>query len=110
MIKIISNMILCMLLNYHISCPFPAAQIRFPAVTDLLQPRRRAAVTAFHILWSLSLSMRDDTPYIVLHPVPDIQPLHTGKHRFAYSACMIHFRKVVNTQKIGLSENHCSVI
>ncbi|EDV0147788.1 hypothetical protein XL31_002791 [Salmonella enterica subsp. enterica] len=98
MMKIISDMILCIFLNYHIICVFSAAQIRFPAVQDLLQSRRRAAVTAFHILWSLSLSMRDDTPYIVLHPVPDIQPLHTGKHRFSYSACMIHFRKVVNTQ------------
>ncbi|EFI3754650.1 hypothetical protein HLP28_003595 [Shigella sonnei] len=28
------NMILCVLLNYHISCPFPAAQIRFPAEVD----------------------------------------------------------------------------
>ena len=77
---------------------FSLPEIRKLIVQDLLQSRRRAAVTAFHILWSLPLSMRDDTPYIVLHPVPDIQPLHTGKHRFAYSACMIHFRKVVNTQ------------
>ncbi|MEI0548509.1 hypothetical protein R1N68_28200, partial [Klebsiella sp. 72742] len=43
MVKIISDMILCVLLNYHISCPFSAAQIRFPAVPDLIQPRRRAA-------------------------------------------------------------------
>ena len=42
MIKIISDMILCMLLNYHISCPFPAAQIRFPAVTDLPLPPHSA--------------------------------------------------------------------
>ncbi len=27
----ISDMILCKLLNYHIICPFPAVQIRFPA-------------------------------------------------------------------------------
>ena len=25
---------LCVLLNYHITCPFPAAQIRFPAEVD----------------------------------------------------------------------------
>ncbi|EBL9923878.1 hypothetical protein DO460_17300 [Salmonella enterica] len=43
MMKIISDMILCVLLNCHIICPFPAAQIRFPAVPDLIQPRRRAA-------------------------------------------------------------------
>lgn len=34
MIKIISDMNLCVLLNYHITCPFPAAQIRFPAEVD----------------------------------------------------------------------------
>lgn len=85
-------------------------EIRKPQVPDHPSTRRRAAVTAFHILWSLSLSMRDDTPYIVLHPVPDIQPLHTGKHRFAYSACMIHFRKILNPIKIGSWKNHCSII
>ncbi|HFS1965597.1 TPA: hypothetical protein ACHWTH_005355, partial [Escherichia coli] len=31
MIEVISDMNLCVLLNYHIACPFPAAQIRFPA-------------------------------------------------------------------------------
>ncbi|EEI4265222.1 hypothetical protein G0T32_004451, partial [Salmonella enterica subsp. enterica serovar Kentucky] len=36
--KIILDMILCKLLDYHIICPFPAVQIRFPAVTDLLLP------------------------------------------------------------------------
>ncbi|EIH24288.1 hypothetical protein EC12264_A0031 [Escherichia coli 1.2264] len=34
MIKIMSAMNLCVLLNYHITCPFPAAQIRFPAEVD----------------------------------------------------------------------------
>ncbi|EDZ0336012.1 hypothetical protein GOR02_004694, partial [Salmonella enterica] len=37
-----SDMILCVLLNYHISCPFSAAQIRFPAVTDLPLPPHSA--------------------------------------------------------------------
>ncbi|OKU81085.1 hypothetical protein AWP48_04375 [Escherichia coli] len=32
--EIISDMILCKLLNYHIICPFPAVQIRFPAKSD----------------------------------------------------------------------------
>ncbi|EBN4722026.1 hypothetical protein DTS60_21415 [Salmonella enterica] len=45
MMKIISDMILCVLLNYHIICPFPAVQIRFPAVPDPLHPPRRAATT-----------------------------------------------------------------
>lgn len=34
MIEVISDMNLCVLLNYHIPCPFPAAQIRFPAEVD----------------------------------------------------------------------------
>lgn len=34
MMKIISDMVLYKLLNYHIVCPFPAAQIRFPAEVD----------------------------------------------------------------------------
>lgn len=42
MIKIISDMILCVLLNYHIICPFPVVQIRFPAVTDLPPPPHSA--------------------------------------------------------------------
>ncbi|EIH05580.1 hypothetical protein EC50588_A0073 [Escherichia coli 5.0588] len=42
MVKIISDMILCVLLNYHISCPFSAAQIRFPAVQDLPFPPHSA--------------------------------------------------------------------
>ncbi|EBY6767773.1 hypothetical protein D5830_19800 [Salmonella enterica subsp. enterica serovar Weltevreden] len=35
MINIISDMISCVLLNYHISCWFPAAQIRFLVIPDL---------------------------------------------------------------------------
>ena len=35
MINIISSMILCMFINYHIYCGFPAVQIRFLAVPDL---------------------------------------------------------------------------
>ena len=50
MVKIISDMILCVLLNYHISCPFSAAQIRFPAVPD---PRilRCRPPARFHRMW-----------------------------------------------------------
>ncbi|HAG7538854.1 TPA: hypothetical protein HGS87_20500 [Escherichia coli] len=42
MIKIIPDMILCVLLNYHITCPFPVVQIRFPAVQDLPLPPHNA--------------------------------------------------------------------
>ncbi|AXM04738.1 hypothetical protein DKG79_24340 (plasmid) [Escherichia fergusonii] len=40
MMKIILDMILCKLLDYHIICRF-RVQIRFPAVTDLLLPTQR---------------------------------------------------------------------
>ncbi|ECU9391534.1 TPA_asm: hypothetical protein GTH81_21580 [Salmonella enterica subsp. enterica serovar Typhimurium] len=50
MMKIISDMILCVLLNCHIICPFPAAQIRFPAVTDLLLPPHNAT-SRQHNMW-----------------------------------------------------------
>ena len=36
MINIILSMILCMFINYHINGRFPAAQIRFLAVPDLV--------------------------------------------------------------------------
>ncbi|HAJ3095223.1 TPA: hypothetical protein HMT89_19680 [Escherichia coli] len=48
--KIISSVILCVFLNYHITCPFPAAQIRFPAVTDLLLPPHNAT-SRQHNMW-----------------------------------------------------------
>lgn len=41
MMKIISDMILCELLNYHIVCPFPAVQIRFPAKSESKDMNRR---------------------------------------------------------------------
>ena len=43
MINIILSMILCMFINYHIYCGFPASQIRFLAVPDLLSGLRCAA-------------------------------------------------------------------
>ena len=42
MINIILSMILCMFINYHIYCGFPASQIRFLAVPDLPEPYRRS--------------------------------------------------------------------
>ncbi|EFB5463927.1 hypothetical protein FNW50_25365 [Escherichia coli] len=65
MIKIISNMNLCVLLNYHITCPFPAAQIRFPAVQDLPLPPHNA-ISCKHNMWcQIQLLM---TLYVVSSP------------------------------------------
>ncbi|EAV5735796.1 hypothetical protein EDJ66_22675 [Salmonella enterica] len=65
MMKIISDMILCVLLNYHILCPFPAAQIRFPAVTDLPFPLH-SAISRQHNMWCrIQLLM---TLYVVSSP------------------------------------------
>ncbi|EBP3274126.1 hypothetical protein TL94_22720 [Salmonella enterica subsp. enterica] len=50
MINIISDMISCVLLNYHISCWFSAAQIRFLVVTDLLLPPHNAT-SRQHNMW-----------------------------------------------------------
>ncbi|EAM1843062.1 hypothetical protein FDR03_17630 [Salmonella enterica] len=65
MMKIISDMILCTLLNYHISCPFPAAQIRFPAVTDLPLPPHNAT-SRQHNMWCLIQLLM--TLYVVSSP------------------------------------------
>ncbi|EBY0416693.1 hypothetical protein DUQ67_18470 [Salmonella enterica subsp. enterica serovar Irumu] len=43
MMKITSNMILCELLNYHIICPFPVVQIRFPAKMDISIGNRKGS-------------------------------------------------------------------
>ncbi|EAW0474832.1 TPA_asm: hypothetical protein G4J42_003298 [Salmonella enterica subsp. enterica serovar Typhimurium] len=50
MMKTISDMILYIFLNYHIICVFSAAQIRFPAVTDLLLPPHNAT-SRQHNMW-----------------------------------------------------------
>lgn len=50
------------------------------------------------------------TPYVVLLPIPDTRPLHTGKRRFAYSAAVVHFRKVVYSKKVGSIQNGDAVI
>ncbi|EPO1792463.1 hypothetical protein [Cronobacter sakazakii] len=34
----------------------------------------------------------------------------TGKHRYDYSSCVVHFRKTVNKKKIGSSRNGLPVI
>ncbi|APW96075.1 hypothetical protein EF989_19880 [Salmonella enterica] len=65
MMKIISDMILCVLLNCHIICPFPAAQIRFPAVTDLPLPPHNAT-SRQHNMWCLIQLLM--TLYVVSSP------------------------------------------
>ncbi|EBB6640460.1 hypothetical protein CPK18_22775 [Salmonella enterica] len=65
MMKIISDMILCVLLNYHIVCPFPAAQIRFPAVTDLPLPPHNATPGKHNMWCRIQLLM---TLYVVSSP------------------------------------------
>ncbi|EAR6672602.1 hypothetical protein CC055_21925 [Salmonella enterica] len=65
MIKIISDMILCELLNYHIVCPFPAVQIRFPAVQDLPLPPHNATSCQHNMWYLIQLLM---TLYVVSYP------------------------------------------
>ncbi|EDV5646791.1 hypothetical protein ZN41_001130 [Salmonella enterica subsp. enterica] len=65
MIKIISDMILCMFLNYHIICPFPAAQIRFPAVQDLPLPPHNVTSCKHNMWCRIQLLM---TLYVVSSP------------------------------------------
>ncbi|ELJ5707925.1 hypothetical protein ACE3IL_23740 [Enterobacter hormaechei subsp. steigerwaltii] len=43
-------------------------------------------------------------------PLPRDRPLTTGIERFAYSACVVHFRKVQIRQKIGSDRNGRPVI
>jgi len=39
---------------------------------------------------------RDNTPYVVFRPLPGTRAVHTSKRRFAYSVCVVHFRKLWN--------------
>ncbi|EFC1586409.1 hypothetical protein FA846_24750 [Escherichia coli] len=65
MMKIISDMILCELFNYHIACPFHAAQIRFPAVQDLPLPPHNATSCKHNMWCRIQLLM---TLYVVSSP------------------------------------------
>lgn len=86
------------------------SEIRKLPVPDLRTPPRPAAAAADHILWSLSLSRRGDTPYVVFYPVPDGRVLHTGKQRNDYFLTVLHFRKVVIRQTVGSVGNGPPVI
>lgn len=84
---------------------FPA-KIRFLVVPDLLQPpaRHPPGNTACCVV-NASLA----TGYCV-RTLP-CDPARRGrKDRFAYSLTVVHFRKVVNRQKIGSHENSHPVI
>ncbi|EAP1874480.1 hypothetical protein B0120_23815 [Salmonella enterica subsp. enterica serovar Typhimurium] len=65
MMKTISDMILYIFLNYHIICVFSAAQIRFPAVTDLPLPPHNAT-SRQHNMWCLIQLLM--TLYVVSSP------------------------------------------
>ncbi|HAE4776235.1 TPA: hypothetical protein MJA80_24715 [Klebsiella pneumoniae] len=54
MLNITFSMILCVWFDYHILCAFPAAQIRFLAVPDLLPLPGGAAAQKHKICHSLS--------------------------------------------------------
>ncbi|ECC5193062.1 hypothetical protein B5864_21290, partial [Salmonella enterica] len=104
--NIILSVILCVLLNYHIICVFPAAQIRKLPVPDLrsLPPRHelcnhnmRHSVSGCYPLCCVNPSLSD--------------PVRRGeKARFVYSLAVVHFRKSLNSQKIGSPENSRQVI
>ncbi|EDU5090531.1 hypothetical protein CVQ89_003972 [Salmonella enterica subsp. enterica serovar Sandiego] len=65
MINIISDMISCVLLDYHIGCWFSAAQIRFLVVTDLPLPPHNAT-SRQHNMWCLIQLLM--TLYVVSSP------------------------------------------
>ncbi|MGW05035.1 hypothetical protein EEP06_17340 [Salmonella enterica] len=65
MMKITSDMILCVLLNYHITCPFPVVQIRFLVVTDLPLPPHNATSCQHNMWYLIQLLM---TLYVVSSP------------------------------------------
>ncbi|ECZ7189504.1 hypothetical protein F8344_19740 [Salmonella enterica] len=67
MINIISDMISCVLLDYHIGCWFSAAQIRFLVVTDLSLPPHNATSCKHNMSYCIQLLM---TLYVVLFPLP----------------------------------------
>ena len=43
-------------------------------------------------------------------PLPRDRPLTTGKRRFAYSVCVVHFRKLWNNIKVGSGQSGRQVI
>ncbi|ECB7265154.1 hypothetical protein CA697_024795 (plasmid) [Escherichia coli] len=65
MMKTISDMILYIFLNYHIICVFSAAQIQFPAVTDLPLPPHNATSCQHNMWYLIQLLM---TLYVVSSP------------------------------------------
>ncbi|EFB3068828.1 hypothetical protein FMP09_15865 [Escherichia coli] len=65
MINIMSDMILCVLLNYHIFCIFSATQIRFLVVQDLPLPPHNATSCQYNMWYLIQLLM---TLYVVSSP------------------------------------------
>lgn len=71
MINIILSMILCMFINYHIYCGFPASQIRFLAVPDLPVVIRPRPTLHHNMQW---LSKLQELPDVVFLPCPVTRP------------------------------------
>ena len=106
MINIILSMILCMFINYHIYCGFPAAQIRFLAVPDLYalsgapRPTDTRCATPSAAFSSICC----------VPPLPRDRPITPIKGRCGYSLTVVHFRKLRNSVKIGSHRNGYPVI
>ncbi|HFO5929136.1 TPA: hypothetical protein ACHKBA_005204, partial [Escherichia coli] len=116
MIKIMSDMNLCVLLNYHIACPFPAAQIRFPAFlprrSENPESRIFLSLTQRHLLSVQHVvlhSAAHDTIYCVISLTCDASR-RGGKQRYDYFPSVVHFRKVVIFRKVGSDGNGSPVI
>ncbi|EFN8327934.1 hypothetical protein EB607_23270 [Escherichia coli] len=60
-------MILCVFFDYHIICPFSAAQIRFLVVQDLPLPTHNATSCKHNMWCRVRMFM---TLYVVLFPLP----------------------------------------
>jgi len=72
-------------------------------------PDRHRPLTGPATQHAVSLLPAYDAICCVSHPDRDLLP--GGQYcRFAYSLTVVHFRKIVNSQKIGSPDNHHPVI
>ncbi|HGF4735375.1 TPA: hypothetical protein ACM6Y6_004157, partial [Escherichia coli] len=102
----ISNMILYVLSNNHIICPFSAAQLRLSGSygSSSSPSLRHSYETQYVALFSINYHECCVSPRIR-------EPFISGrKDHFAYSLIVIHFRKIMNPIKIGSWKNSYPVI
>lgn len=86
--------------------PHHSVEIRLLPVPDL-QKKLRRAEARWHSIWCVM----DCISSSCCVSRPDRDPPRGGRYcRFAYSVCVVHFRKVVNRQKIGSPRNGHPVI